>query len=96
MYIITSTKIQSEYHDQSIGKDCRSDEANQTTHREGCVGINLVLGGDAEAGVAVPGGPSQVDGRLQLTVDLLVDGATELGAVVPEGGEEETKREPIK
>lgn len=52
------------------------------THREGRVGVDLILGGDAEAGVAVSGGPRQVHGRLQLVVDLLVDGAPELSAIV--------------
>lgn len=55
------------------------------THREGRIGIDLVLGGDAKAGVAVSSGPRQVHRRLQLVVDLLVDGAAELGAVVSEG-----------
>lgn len=55
------------------------------TYREGRVRINLILGGDAEAGVAVSSGPRQVHSRLQLVVDLLVDGAAKLGAVVAEG-----------
>jgi len=59
------------------------------THGEGRLGVDLVLGGDAEAGVAVAGGPGQVHGRLQLLVHLLVDGAAELGAVV--SGEETEK-----
>ena len=67
------------------------------SYRDGRVLVQLVLGGDAEAGVAVPGSPGQVDGRLQLTVDLLVDGAAELGAVVPEGEERKRqKREPVR
>lgn len=63
------------------------------TYREGCVGINLVLGGDAEAGVAVSSSPRQVDSCLQLLVDLLVDGASELGAVVPERETQHLSRE---
>lgn len=54
------------------------------TYGEGRIGINLILGGDPEAGVAVSSGPRQVDGRLQLLVHLLVDGAAELGAIVSE------------
>ena len=52
------------------------------THRQGRVLVQLVLGGDAEAGVVAAGGPGQGDGGLQLVVHLLVDGAAELGAVV--------------
>lgn len=55
------------------------------TYREGRIRINLVLGGDAKAGVAVSSGPRQVHSRLQLLVDLLVDGAAKLGPVVSEG-----------
>lgn len=54
------------------------------TYREGRIGINLILGGDAKAGVAVSSGPRQVDRCLQLVVNLLVDGAAELGTVVSE------------
>lgn len=55
------------------------------TYREGRIRINLILGGDAKAGVAVSSGPRQVHSRLQLVVDLLVDGTAKLGAVVSEG-----------
>lgn len=55
------------------------------TYREGRIRINLILGGDAKAGVAVSSGPRQVHSRLQLLVDLLVDGAAELGTVISEG-----------
>lgn len=54
------------------------------THREGCIRINLILGSDAEAGVTVSSSPRQVDGRLQLVIHLLVDGATKLSAVISE------------
>ncbi len=59
------------------GGDARS------TYREGRVGIDLILGRDAKAGVAVAGGPGQVDPRLQLIVHFLVDGATELCSIIP-------------
>ena len=55
------------------------------THREGCIRINLILGSDAKAGVAVSCSPGQVDGRLQLVVHLLVDGTTKLSAIVSKG-----------
>lgn len=55
-----------------------------TTHREGCIRINLILGSDAKAGVAVSGSPGQVDCCLQLVIHLLVDGTTKLSAIIPE------------
>lgn len=54
------------------------------TYRQRRVFIQLVFGGDAKAGVVAAGGPGQSDGRLQLIVHLLVDGAAELGPVVSE------------
>ena len=58
--------------------------ATTTTHREGCIRINLVLGSDAKASVAVSGSPGQIDGCLQLVIHLLVDGTTKLSAVISE------------
>lgn len=54
------------------------------THRKGRIRIDLILGSDAEAGVTVSGSPRQVDGRLELLIHLLVDGATKLSAVISE------------
>lgn len=58
------------------------------TYRQRRVFVQQVFGSDAKAGVVTAGGPGQSHRRLQLVVDLLVDGAAELGAVVPEGGED--------
>lgn len=55
-----------------------------TTHREGCISVNLILGSDAKAGVAVSSSPCQVDGCLQLVVHLLVDRTTKLSAIISE------------
>lgn len=52
------------------------------THREGCIRINLILGSDAKASVAVSGSPGQVDSCLQLVIHLLVDRATKLSAII--------------
>lgn len=54
------------------------------THREGCIRINLILGSDAKAGVAVSSSPGQVDSRLQLVIHLLVDGTAKLSAIISE------------
>ena len=56
------------------------------SYRDGRVLVQLVLGGDAEAGVVAAGRPGQGDCRLQLVVHLLVDGAPELSPVVAVGG----------
>lgn len=48
------------------------------------VAVKLVLGADAKAGVFAARRPRQVDARLQLRRQLLVDGAAKLLAVVTE------------
>lgn len=60
-------------------------DEDKCTHGDGRVLVQLVFGGDAEASVVAAGGPGQSHRRLQLLVHLLVDGAAELRAVVPEG-----------
>ena len=52
------------------------------THREAGVGVNLILGCYSEASVTVSCCPGEIDGRLQLLVHLLVNGATKLCPVV--------------
>lgn len=54
------------------------------THREGSIRIDLILGTDAKAGVAVSSCPGQIDSCLQLIVHLLVDGPAKLSAVISE------------
>lgn len=63
--------------------DCTT-TTRHTTHSEGGIIVNLVLGSDAKAGVAVSSSPGQVHSRLQLVIHLLVDGATELSAIISE------------
>lgn len=53
------------------------------SYRQGGVLIQLVLGTDPEARVVAAGCPGQLHRRLQVAVDLLVDGATKLRAVIP-------------
>lgn len=59
-------------------------QQSHKTYREGSVGVDLILGSDAEASVAVAGGPGQIYGRLQVIVHLLINGPTELCAIIPE------------
>lgn len=61
-----------------------------STYRQRRILIQLVFGSDAKAGVVAAGGPGQSDGRLQLVVHLLVDGAAELRPVVTGGIKEAT------
>lgn len=70
----------------------RRDRCRDATHGERRIRVNLVLGRDAKAGVAVSGSPGQVHGRLQLVVYLLVDGTAKLSAVISEEGESERRR----
>lgn len=43
----------------------------------------MILGRDAKVGVAVAGGPGQVDPRLQVIIHFLVNGATEFCSIIP-------------
>lgn len=65
----------------------RRERRRDTTHRERCIRVNLVLGCDAKAGVAVSGSPGQVDSRLKLVVYFLVDGTAKLSTVITGEGE---------
>lgn len=67
------------------GRVRRSD----ATHGERRIRVDLVLGCDAEAGVAVSGSPGQIDGRLQLVVYFLVDGTAKLSTVISDEGRRE-------
>lgn len=53
-----------------------------STYRQRRIFIQLVFGSDAKAGVVAASGPGQSDGRLQLIIHLLVDGAAELCPVI--------------
>lgn len=64
------------------GQASASQDQLVASYREGCVGIDLVLGCDAKASVAVASGPGQVDCCLQLVVHLLVDGPAKLCAII--------------
>lgn len=75
-------------HLSQVGGERRCD----ATHRERRIRVNLVLGCNAEAGVAVSSSPGQVDGCLQLVVYLLVDGAAKLSAIISENEESERLR----
>ena len=55
-----------------------------TSYRQGCVLIQLVFGSNSKACVVAASCPGQVHRCLQVTVHLLVNGATELCAVITE------------
>lgn len=46
---------------------------SHNTYREGSVGIDLILGTDAEACVAVASSPGQIHGCLQVIIHLLIN-----------------------
>lgn len=61
-------------------------------YRQGGVLIQLVLGTDPKACVVAASCPGQLDRRLQVAVHLLVDGSSELCAVIPAAQERHVKR----
>lgn len=65
----------------------RERDRHRDTHRQRRVLVQLVLGGDAKASVVAASCPGQSHSCLQLLVHLLVDGASELSAVIPVGGD---------
>lgn len=58
---------------------------NTDTHRERCIRIDLILGSDSKASVAVSSSPGEVYSRLKLVIHLLVDGTTKFSAIISEG-----------
>lgn len=62
-----------------------------SSYRQGGILIQLVFGSNSKACIITASCPGQVDRCLQVAVHLLINGATELGAIITEIWEKNTQ-----